>query len=228
MLVASNGVNFSGTGEIGDGGGAVYGAFNNTGAFPDGLPGVNSYASWESLTASDYYLIGGAGGGGAGADGQGTSTSATSSTSRLQVTTAGVGLYSNGGTLTLPISTLPNNPAINHSETGGDSGNPGAGPAIPSANLVRMAQLPPALNLPSTGLENTPLPLASIGGAKTSPLAPLLGSNMAGWAVTGQGQKMQSLLSSVKSETQALDAVFTDLAGNPLTPAFDLGRLATL
>ncbi len=70
LLIASDGVTFSGTEARGDGGAAVYGSFTNTGSFPDGLPAVYSYSDWDALTASDYFLIGGGGGAGAGGDGQ--------------------------------------------------------------------------------------------------------------------------------------------------------------
>lgn len=70
ILVASQGITFSGTGEMGTGQWAVLGSFTNTGSFPDGLPSVNSYATWQSVTTCDYNLEGGAGGGGAGGDGQ--------------------------------------------------------------------------------------------------------------------------------------------------------------
>jgi hypothetical protein len=63
-------VNFSGTGELGDGEGAVFGSFTNTGSFPDGTPSTNTYSTWDSLGLSDYYIGGGSGGGGAGGDGQ--------------------------------------------------------------------------------------------------------------------------------------------------------------
>ncbi len=70
ILVASGGVTFSGTGELGNGQGAVFGAFTNLGTFPDGAPEAESYASWLNLGPSDYFLSGGGGGGGDGGYGQ--------------------------------------------------------------------------------------------------------------------------------------------------------------
>jgi hypothetical protein len=64
ILVASGGVTFSGTGYLGDGQGAVYGTFTNTGTFPDGLPATLSYSAWKALLPTDYFLNGGGGGGG--------------------------------------------------------------------------------------------------------------------------------------------------------------------
>jgi hypothetical protein len=150
----------------------------------------------------------------------GGDTGGGSSASRPQFTPAGTGLYSNGGAVTLSSSALSNNASFGPSETRGDSS---AG-----TDLVRMAQLLSALDSHPAGSESMPLIPASIQGAKTSPPAQLLGSTMAGWAGTGQGQWMQSLLNGAKSEAESLDTVFTNLTDNPLTPAFDLGRLTTL
>jgi hypothetical protein len=69
--VAPDGVTFSGTGLWGDGVAIVYGSLTDTGSTPDSSPYVNSYCTWESMSVSSYFTVGGSGGGGAGGDGQG-------------------------------------------------------------------------------------------------------------------------------------------------------------
>jgi len=74
MIIAPDGVYFSGTGMLGDGGGVVFGTLTNTGSFPDGSPEVDSYSTWSSASIDSYWISGGSGGGGAGGDGQGTNS----------------------------------------------------------------------------------------------------------------------------------------------------------
>jgi hypothetical protein len=71
MFVAPNGVTLTGQVSRGDGTAVVYGnLLSGTGNFVEGPPNVDTYGDWESLTATDYYLSGGAGGGGGGGAGQ--------------------------------------------------------------------------------------------------------------------------------------------------------------
>jgi hypothetical protein len=70
ILAASGGVTFTGLGDEGSGTGSIFGSFTNSGSFPDGDPGTNSYSSWDGMSAGDYFLSAGAGGGGVGGDGQ--------------------------------------------------------------------------------------------------------------------------------------------------------------
>jgi hypothetical protein len=42
----------------------------DTSVFPDGLPGLDTYGDWTSMSTSDFFISGGAGGGGEGGDGE--------------------------------------------------------------------------------------------------------------------------------------------------------------
>lgn len=68
-MAAPQGVYFSGLGILGNGAGAIHGAYWNTGTFPQSQPLTHSYSYWQSLAPDDFYLYGGAGGGGQGSAG---------------------------------------------------------------------------------------------------------------------------------------------------------------
>lgn len=70
-FVAPSGITLTGQMIRGDGDAVVYGTLlSSTSYFVDGAPAIDTYAEWEALTASNYYLDAGGGGGGDGAAGQ--------------------------------------------------------------------------------------------------------------------------------------------------------------
>src|SRR5207245_3629203 len=69
IFAAPGGVFFTGTIQLGHGGGIVYGDFHDVGRI-SGAPLTAPYSTWTDTTTSDFYIFGGTGGGGAGGDGQ--------------------------------------------------------------------------------------------------------------------------------------------------------------
>lgn len=168
---------------------------------------MNSYSSWEALGASDYYLDGGAGGGGAGGAGQviGTPTNTTKTVGGMSATSAGTGMYTNAGALTLASNPTPINGPATQSAAQVASSNPGTGSAIPGSDFVSTAQLLSVLDPLSAGWPATPLGLASFGGPNVLPLAQSLQNSMAGWTGPSQTQLEQLAQQLGEFEHQVLD-----------------------
>jgi len=216
MFVASNGVTLTGQVTRGDGSAVVYGnLLSGTGNFTDGVPNIDTYADWESLSASDYYLGGGGGGGGGGGAGQviGTPTHTTKTVGGLSATSPGTGMYTNAGALTLTSSPLPNNQSAIPSPAQVASSYPSGGPVVTGTDLSQLLSI---LGSPSAGWPSMPTIPISNGSVNTSSSAQLLASNMAGWPGMSLAQKEQIVPHSDELEHQVLDAVLADLAADPL------------
>lgn len=224
ILVASGGVTFSGTGEYGTGQGAVFGTFTNNGSFPDGLPGVNSYSSWEALGASDYYLDSGSGGGGAGGAGQavGTPTHTTPTVGGVKAASAGMPMYANAGALTLTSSPNPIHEPTIQSAAQNASSNPATGSAVPGIDFGSVAQHLSTRNPLLTGWPATPLGHAPFGGSNVLPLAQLLQNSMAGWTGPSQAQLAQIAQHFGEFEHQVLETVLADLATDPFASVLQI------
>ncbi len=219
MLVASQGVTFSGTGEYGTGQGAVFGTFANTGSFPDGLPSVNSYATWTSLTAGDYYVGGGAGGGGAGGAGMGPQTATFTTASAPSIASPGGGIYTNGGALTLTPSGPLSNQAVANSAIQQGLSVTGVLPGVFGTDLIRISQFLTEANAGAAVLGTTAVFSQPTGVGNLPTLAQLLGSNMAG---SNLGPLGGSLLNNAKFQHQSLDAVYADGMDGPLSSVLDM------
>jgi hypothetical protein len=78
IILAAAGIRLVAGGLLfGDGDAALFGVCTIAGqpcaagpAFPDGLPGLNPFVDWLSLSPDAFFISGGAGGGGSGAQGQ--------------------------------------------------------------------------------------------------------------------------------------------------------------
>lgn len=204
ILVASSGVVFSGTGYLGNGSGAIYGAFTNNGSFPDGTPAVNSYSSFDSANAS---VIGGGGGGGEGGAGQ--APQAGGNGPSLSPPVSG---HVRPGTVTV----VPNgsNPA------GGTL--PGANPgSTVHATATSKPNTPPPF-IPAGGWS---------GGGTFRPSVPAAGPSHPALA-SGQGAPSVLLLENssagwprhAQSGVESLSSLFTTFPGGSAIPG-DLGSL---
>lgn len=226
MFVASNGVTLTGQMTRGDGDAVVYGnLLSGTGNFVDGAPNIDTYADWESLTAADYYLAGGAGGGGGGGAGQAiaTATNTTPTVGGVKPPSPGAGMYTNTGALTLTSSPIPIPENAVQSAAQAASSSPAIGIAIPGMDFVHMAQLLSALNPLLASWPAMPASLASFGGPNILPLAQLLENSMAGWMGPSRAQLEQFAQNWGEFEHQ----VFADLTTDPFALTLDTGQLST-
>jgi hypothetical protein len=194
----------------------VYGNLqSSTGNFVDGAPNIDTYSDWQALSASGYYLDGGAGGGGDGGGGQGITPTFTTAAAR-HIASPGGGIYANSGSLTL----TPSNQAIGNSAIPQGQATTSNLPGLFGADLIPNSQLLMDGNANSAILESAPTTPGPTGTGNIPAPVQLLGSNMAGVNPTSLGE---SLLNHARFQHQPLDAIFVEGMDHPLSSVLDLG-----